>query len=90
MNLKTSIVVLSLLLLLGCTLATEALRAVGIPLGAGVMDAATHVDSALWSWVSYALGVGTLEVPRAAVKVKRHLATKRTKEAQSRAPTHVD
>jgi len=63
------------LLLVGCTLLTEALRASGvIPVDSGMMAAAKAVDSAIGGWASWLLfgsGVATSELPRAAVKLHR-------------------
>ena len=78
---KTTLAILFVLALLGCTLATEAIRAIGIPIGPGVGDAAAQVDAAISTWFQNLLfmgiGAGTSEGTRAVAKFRaRHKAKK--------------
>jgi len=59
---------------LGCTLATEALRGLGLPVG-GASEAARVVDEAIGGWLRdlflFGAGAGTTEGARVAVKVHK-------------------
>lgn len=80
----------------GCSAFTDALRAVGIPVGPGTDQAARGVDAAISNWFLYWLGgVATSEGTRASVKGvkagvafhRRRKATKASKQGPG-APLH--
>jgi hypothetical protein len=74
------------LLVCGCTLATEALRSVGIPIGPGVTAAAGAVDAAVRGWFD-ALIWGGLGVAGVGGACAAHRVVKRRREKKKAAPT---
>jgi hypothetical protein len=65
----------------GCTLVTDALRGIGIPVGAGATEAAKQVDLAIRSWVDALIwggaGVATSEGARATHRTIKKRAAKK-------------
>ncbi len=68
-----------------CEAILAAARSIGIPLGPGASGDALAVDQAIVrgmsNWVAWLLGIGTTEVPRAAVKLHRHRKAKKAAKA---------